>query len=406
MIYDITALKRKVIAIYPYFGSIAAGVEYLETEDTATIMNNGTDIFYNPRYMSGLSADDQVFVLAHELCHIAFSHASRGAGKDPQIWQMATDAVINQMLKRDGLDIISGGIDYPEAIDYDAEQYYEILLKEKLDIELLFGQLEGQENPVAGGGNGQQTPEDENSGNEDGDNDSDEDSENTSEDNDEDDETLLELLPEQEDNSDDDDSDDDERALIEVKESKAGNAVNRDTRIVEEIGSASPLIDWRLILLDTINYGVDWSYTNAVLENGIVRPVLEEIPVPETEIVLDTSWSVDEELLRNFLRECKNILSFSKLKAGCFDTVFYGFHDIRTEKDIEDMPFQGGGGTDFNVAAEAFTLRVDNRIIFTDGQAPMPDKYLKAIWVVYGDETIEPFGGTVIHIRPEQLIRG
>ena len=388
MIYDITALKRKVIALYPFFGSIAADVEYQETEDIKSIKSDGRNIFYNPKYMSCLSAADQIFVLAHELCHIAFEHTARGKGKDPMIWETATDAVINQMLKRDGLDIIAGGIDYPEAIDYDAEQYYEILLKEKLDMELLFGKLEGQENPAGGGGNGEQPPESD-------------DSEDDSEDEDNNDESDQVLLP-AEDDSDNEDSEDDEHALVEEKESKAGNAVNRDTRIVEEIGNCQPVIDWRLILLDTINYGVDWSYTNAVLENGIVRPVLEEMPVPETEIVLDTSWSVDEELLRNFLRECKNILTFSKLKAGCFDTVFYGFHDIRTVQDIENMPFQGGG-TDFNVAAEAFTLRVDNRIIFTDGQAPMPDKFLKAIWVVYGDETIEPAGGTVIHIKPEQL---
>ena len=389
MIYDITALKRKVIALYPFFGSIAADVEYQETEDIKSIKSDGRNIFYNPKYMSCLSAADQILVLAHELCHIAFEHTARGKGKDPTIWETATDAVINQMLKRDGLDIIAGGIDYPEAIDYDAEQYYEILLKEKLDMELLFGKLEGQENPAGGGGNGEQPPESD-------------DSEDDSEDEDNNDESDQVLLP-AEDDSDNEDSEDDEHALVEEKESKAGNAVNRDTRIVEEIGNCQPVIDWRLILLDTINYGVDWSYTNAVLENGIVRPVLEEMPVPETEIVLDTSWSVDEELLRNFLRECKNILTFSKLKAGCFDTVFYGFHDIRTVQDIENMPFQGGGGTDFNVAAEAFTLRVDNRIIFTDGQAPMPDKFLKAIWVVYGDETIEPAGGTVIHIKPEQL---
>ena len=112
---------------------------------------------------------------------------------------------------------------------------------------------------------------------------------------------------------------------------------------------------------------------------------------------------MDEDLLRNFLRECKNILTFSKMKAGCFDTVFYGFHDIRNEKDIDDMVFEGGGGTDFNAAVNAFTLRVDNRIIFTDGQAPMPDKPMNAIWVVYGDEEIAPDGGTVIRISPEQL---
>ena len=382
MIYDITILKRKVLAMYPFFGSVAANVEYQEIEDTGIMKNDGSTIFYDPRYMSTLSDDDQLFLLAHELCHIAFEHKERGVGKDPTVWMSATDAVINQMLKRDGLEIISGGIDYPEAIDYSAEEYYELLLSEKLDIELIDGQLEGQETPSDSHGESKQEDTGDNS------------------DEDESEESYKEL-PLEEDRDDEDEND--EYTLIEEKESDAGNAVNRDIRTVEEIGASAPLIDWRVILPNTINYGVDWSYSNAILEDNIVRPVLEELPIPETEIILDTSWSVDEDLLRNFLRECKNILTFSKMKAGCFDTVFYGFHDIRNEKDIDDMVFEGGGGTDFNAAVNAFTLRADNRIIFTDGQAPMPDKPMNAIWVVYGDEEIAPDGGTVIRISPEQL---
>ena len=112
---------------------------------------------------------------------------------------------------------------------------------------------------------------------------------------------------------------------------------------------------------------------------------------------------MDDDLLRNFLRECKNILQRSRVWAGCFDTVFYGFHEIRTEEDIEQMPFEGGGGTDFDTAVDAFSLRVDNRIIFTDGEADMPSKPMDAVWMVYGEKTIDPAGGRVIHITPEQL---
>ena len=381
MICDIAALRRKVIARYPFFGSIAANIDCQETEDVETIEHDSEHILYNPRYLAGLSDSNRVFLLTRELCHIAFRHTERGGGKDPVIWERAAEAVINQMLKRDGLDIPTGDIDYPEAIDYDVEQYYEVLLREKLAIDLINGQLEGRENPEGGEGEGVPMPGDEDS------------------EDDNSDEAAQEQLLEgdvgdegeesgEEADGDSDEDSDDEYALVEKRQSKAGNADSRDERIVEEIGNSAPLIDWRLILQDSINYDVDWSYRNAILENGVVVPVLEDRPVPETEIVLDTSWSVDEELLRNFLRECKSILTFSKLKAGCFDTVFYGFYDIRTEEDIDNMPFQGGGGTDFNTAADAFSLRVDNRIIFTDGQAPVPDKFL---------------GGRVISIKPEQL---
>ena len=191
--------------------------------------------------------------------------------------------------------------------------------------------------------------------------------------------------------------------LIPKRASKAGNDIVRDERPIEDIGWSKPILDWRLILRDTINYGVDWSLTHAEIEDGIVRPVLDAWPMPETEIVLDTSWSVEDSLLRNFLRECKNILQLSKLKVGCFDTCFYGFQDIRSLKDIDNMVFMGGGGTDFNVAMSAFSLRVDNKIIFTDGKAPMPENPLDAVWLVYGDEKIEPGAGKVIYITDEQL---
>ena len=204
---------------------------------------------------------------------------------------------------------------------------------------------------------------------------------------------------------------DKKKQLEELKEaiskqaSQAGTSTNRDVRIVNDIGTAKPIVDWRYVLREAIKYDVDWSYKNATLEDGVVTANLEEQPMPETEIVLDTSGSINEVLLKNFLRECKNILQHTKLKVGCFDTEFYGFHEIRTEEDIENMRFEGGGGTDFDVAVGAFSRRVENKIIFTDGEASMPDMPLDAIWIVFGGERINPKGGKVIHITPEQLDR-
>ena len=204
---------------------------------------------------------------------------------------------------------------------------------------------------------------------------------------------------------------DKKKQLQELKEaiskqaSQAGASTNGDIRTVNDIGTAKPLIDWRYVLREAIKYDVDWSYKNATIENGVVSANLEEQPMPETEIVLDTSGSINEVLLKNFLRECKNILQHTKLKVGCFDTEFYGFHEIRTEEDIENMRFEGGGGTDFDVAVGAFSRRVENKIIFTDGEALMPNMPLDAIWIVFGGERINPKGGKVIHIDNEQLER-
>lgn len=423
MSYDIDGLQRKVLARYPFFGSVIAGVRYEETDRVRTTASDGKIIYYNPEWLSGLSLEAQVFALAHEVCHVAFQHVRRSRGKDPIIWKKATDAVVNQLLKRDGLQLPPYAVDFPEAIDHDAEGYYEILMEQKLAMDLIEGNMQRPEGGAGQTGDGEPGNEEPGGAQQPAEDEDDhsmweEAAEQEQQELEEKEEELLQQLqkiremieeaqdrelPREEPEDSADEEKEAEEALISEKVSQAGNDVDPDTRTIGEIGSAGPVLDWRMILRDTVNYGVDWSMEHAVLEDGIVRPILEERPMPETEIVLDTSWSVDDDLLRNFLRECKNILQRSRVWAGCFDTVFYGFHEIRTEEDIEQMPFEGGGGTDFDTAVDAFSLRVDNRIIFTDGEADMPEKPMDVVWMVYGEKTIDPAGGRVIHITPEQL---
>lgn len=441
MKYDITALKRKMLVKYPFFGSVVANVDYKEDKEIPTAGTDGETIYYNPEFLERLSVEEQTFIFAHEVCHIAFNHILRSEGKDERLWNIATNGVINQFLKSDGLKMVPGCVDMAEAIDYDAEQLYEKLLKEKQQN----GQDDSQQNQQ---GNQQQPQSQEQSGGESGKNSQKEDKskqdvghdthsmwEQTVKKHKEQQEktdkkeslldkllgkdkekTELEKKQEELESMGEKESfrknlEDKKRKLEELKEeiakqaSQVGNTSNGDIRTVSDIGIAKPLIDWRYVLRETTKYDVDWSYRNATLENGVVTANLEEIPRPETEIVLDTSGSIDEVLLRNFLRECKNILQHSRLKVGCFDTKFYGFHDIRTEKDIENMQFEGGGGTDFDVAVSAFSRRVENKIIFTDGEASMPSTPIDAIWVVFGDRAINPAGGKVIHIDERQLER-
>lgn len=99
----------------------------------------------------------------------------------------------------------------------------------------------------------------------------------------------------------------------------------------------------------------------------------------ETEILLETSGSVSEVLLKKFLRECKNILENSKVKVGCFNTEFHGFTELKKPEDIDNMRFPIGGETDFDVAVEAFSRKATNKIIFTDGYAEMPKKTVKNV---------------------------
>lgn len=446
MKYDIEALKRKMLVKYPFFGSVVANVDYKESKDISTAGTDGKTVYYNSEYLERLSVEEQTFVFAHEVCHIAFNHILRSEGKDQKLWNVVTDAIINQFLKQDGLKIVLGCIDIAEAINYNSEQLYEKLFQSKKQdkennpqqqnsnnqsrnnqqVNLGSKSSQGCENQLNNQStdSSKETSQKEETSKQDVGHDTHSMWENAvkeykkqqeksakkeEKDKMEPEKKQKELESMGEKNAFKKNLEDKKKQLEELKEaiakqsSQAGTSTNSDIRKVNNIGFAKPLINWQYILRETINYDVDWSYKNATIEDGVVSANLEFQPIPETEIVLDTSGSINEVLLKNFLRECKNILPYTKLKVGCFDTKFYGFHEIRTEKDIEHMQFEGGGGTDFNIAVNAFSRRVENKVIFTDGEASMPSISLDAIWIVFGGEKINPKGGKVIYITSEQL---
>lgn len=51
--------------------------------------------------------------------------------RDYKLWNIATDSVINQILKNENLPITEDGVDIPMAIHHSAEEMYEKLLAEK-----------------------------------------------------------------------------------------------------------------------------------------------------------------------------------------------------------------------------------------------------------------------------------
>ena len=383
MSFDIETIKRKMLVKYPFFGSVVANVDYRANTNIPTAGTDGKVVHYNPEFLEKLSIDEQTFIFAHEICHIAFNHILRSEGKDPAIWNTATDAVINAFLKRDGLKMIEGGVEMANAINYDAEQLYEKLLEEKQQSGNQSGggssldskSREKKNDSSSGNGNSSSQYEKQDVGH---------DTHSMWEDaikRHKEDQTKTdkeESLLDKEFNKDEQGKaqrqskierkqeeieqlgeketfkknlEEKKKELEELKKTLSqqaidpGSSTNRDIRNITDIGRAKPLIDWRYVLREAIKYDADWSYKNVTIEDGVISANLEEQPTPETEIVLDTSGSIKETLLKNFLRECKNILQHSRLKVGCFDTEFYGFHEIRTEADIENMRCEGGGGT-------------------------------------------------------------
>lgn len=392
---DIEVLKRKMLVKYPFFGSVVTNVDYKENKDIIAAATDGKIIYYNPDFLNVLNISEQIFIFAHEVCHIAFNHILRSENKDNDLWNIATDAVINQFLKRDGLTMVQGGVDIKEAINYDVETLYEKLLQNKQSLESDKSKQDVGHDSHELWEQAVKKYKEENV-------------------NEKKDKTGLEKKQEELEKTGEKDAfkknlEEKKKQLEGLKEEilkqslQAGTLANGDVRSISDIGTSKPIIDWRYALREAIKYDVDWSYKNAIIEDDIIKANLEEQPIPETEIVLDTSDSINNKLLRGFLRECKNILKQSRLKVGCFDTKFYGFHEIKTLKDIDNIILEGGGGTNFEVAVNAFTRRVENKIIFTDGYASMPNTSIDVIWIVFGNKKINPKSGKVIYIDNDTL---
>lgn len=392
---DIEVLKRKMLVKYPFFGSVVTNVDYKESKDIIAAATDGKIIYYNPDFLNELNISEQIFIFAHEVCHIAFNHILRSENKDNDLWNIATDAVINQFLKRDGLTMVQGGVDIKEAINYDVETLYEKLLQNKQSLESDKSKQDVGHDSHELWEQAVKKYKEENV-------------------NEKKDKTGLEKKQEELEKTGEKDAfkknlEEKKKQLEGLKEEilkqslQAGTLANGDVRSISDIGTSKPIIDWRYALREAIKYDVDWSYKNAIIEDGIIKANLEEQPIPEAEIVLDTSDSINNKLLRGFLRECKNILKQSRLKVGCFDTKFYGFHEIKTLSDIDNMILEGGGGTNFEVAVNAFTRRVENKIIFTDGYASMPNTSIDVIWIVFGNKKINPKSGKVIYIDNDTL---
>ena len=171
---------------------------------------------------------------------------------------------------------------------------------------------------------------------------------------------------------------------------------------IDDPGLAAAVAGLAEMLEPSLQVDYDW-FPGSTIRDGMLRYDFRAYPVARAEILLDTSASVDAELLRYFVRGVKGLLrQDAVIRVGCFDTQFYGFQDIATEEDIDQLELQGSGGTDFTVAVNAFTGDAENQIIFTDGYAEMPEQNCNAVWVVYGSMPIHPRGGRVIYAKPSE----
>jgi predicted metal-dependent peptidase len=114
----ISKSRVQLLFHHPFYGALAMGMQIQITKEIPTAATDGKRIMYNPDFCEGKSDPNMLFLTAHEVMHPALYHLLRRGNRDPYLWNVAGDVVINYILKKDNVGtFIEGGVDMPDIYE-------------------------------------------------------------------------------------------------------------------------------------------------------------------------------------------------------------------------------------------------------------------------------------------------
>ena len=382
---------------YPFWGPLAARLKLEEVEWCKTIATDGRKFYYNADFVSKLSDGEMIFGFGHELGHIIFDHMTRRGDREPQVWNMAGDYVINNMLIRESVGTAITTVPILADRKYEgktADEVYDDLMKNATVIKMTLDDhldMEGDgDGDEEGDGNGQGGDKVGKNG-----------------------KPKFKKLSEEERKALRDEW---REAVIQAsKNAGAGNTPADIQRLVKDI--TNPVMDLKDLLRiqfsGSIKSDSTWMRPNRkAWHTGAIMP--GQLPGEELDIVvaLDASGSIDEGMLADFLGMVQGSLdqfTSYKVRVVTFDTDVYN-EDTFTGDDGRSMAeynIQGGGGTSFECVWQWMKdndVQPHQLVMFTDGY-PFgswgdPD-YCDTLFVVHGSRDITaPFGITANYVPP------
>jgi len=401
-VYDRIIVARVGLLLrHPFFGNMATRLRIMAADDwLPTAAVDGRNLYYNTQFFNAMNNKEIEFVIAHEILHMVFDHLGRREERNPMLYNIAADYIVNNTLVRDRIGTKPSIVDCYQDFKYDgwtSEEVYEELFEEakKNGEEFLneLGEMLDEHLDMNGDneGEGSGDPEEEKDAN--GNSVSKKKPKFSKED-------IKQIKDQIKEN-----------VLSSAQAAGAGNVPAGVERMIREL--TEPKMNWRELLRQQIQSTIKSDYTfmrpsRKGWHTGAVLPGMNFDETIDVCIALDMSGSIGNAQAADFLGEVKGIMDEYKdykIKIWCFDTEVYGEDDFSADdgREITDYEIKGGGGTDFMANWRYMhenNIQPKKFLMFTDGYAWDSwgeDDYCDTVFVIHShhDKNLQaPFGQT------------
>ncbi len=97
---EVQRFRMELLRKYPFYGDIVMRLPFESNPAIETARTNGYRIEYNPAFLQKLTRPQRCYVLMHEVLHVMLFHCSRRGDRDPELWNVSADLLVNSMLDR------------------------------------------------------------------------------------------------------------------------------------------------------------------------------------------------------------------------------------------------------------------------------------------------------------------
>ena len=377
---------------HPFFGNMATRLRIKAADDwLPTAAVDGRNLFFNTQFFNAMSNQEIEFVIAHEILHCVFDHLTRREDRDGQIYNIAADYIVNNLLVRDRIGTIPKLVDCYQDFKYDTwsseEVYDDIFEQAKQNGDDFLNQL------------GELLDE-----HLDWEGDSEEDGNNNSNISSKQPKYSKEQMREIRDEVK-------ENMMTAAQSSGAGNVPAEIERMISKL--TEPKMNWREILRQQIQSTIrnDYTFMRPSRKGWHMSAILPGQNFDETidiAVGIDMSGSIGNEQGEDFLGEVQGIMDEYQdynIKVWCFDTKVYNEQDFTADggERLEEYEIIGGGGTEFDCNWEYMKqhdITPKKFIMFTDGYpwgSWGDEDYCDTVFVIHSNRDrslMAPFGLT------------